>query len=61
MGQQCLQSAWGEISLNTFEKLIDGMPKICKAIKAKGRFFDEKMLQIFQAIYQSVTDIYVIL
>lgn len=48
--RQCLQSVWREIPLYTFENLINRIPKIYDAIKAKGGFFVEKKLQDFRAI-----------
>lgn len=40
---EILQNSWNDISETTITKLIDRMPRLCKAvIKAKGGFFDEK-------------------
>lgn len=40
-----LNDAWGNIQIQTLRKLVERLPKICKAIiKAKGGHFDEKTI-----------------
>lgn len=39
---ECLQTAWKQITSDTLKKLIERMPRICKAvIKANGGYFEE--------------------
>lgn len=43
---ECLQRAWNNIELETLQKLVERMPRVCKAIiKARGDHIDEKQLK----------------
>lgn len=42
---QCLEQSWYNLEPGKLHKLVERMPRICKAvIKAKGGYFDEKRL-----------------